>query len=81
MLELPVVKGIEAVQGHDRFRISGEQFDRQVSLWVDRQLFVVIRIEEKYKLDDGVNVERVRSYEVSLDGEIDPKVFEFEPPK
>jgi len=41
---------------------------------------VIRRIEDEYTLSSGVGVRTVMTCEMSMDGDLDPSVFEFEPP-
>ena len=61
------------------FRLEYSFRDEQVTLWIDKQSYLVRRIDERIK-DDDVRIERTTTYDPTIDGEITDRMLDFDPP-
>jgi hypothetical protein len=53
--------------------------DEQITLWIDKQSYLVRRIDERIK-SDGFRIERTTTYDPAINGKISDKMLEFDPP-
>jgi uncharacterized protein (TIGR03067 family) len=67
------------LQNIECFRLEYSFRDEQVTLWIDKQSYLVRRIDERIKADD-VRIERTTTYDPTIDGKIPDKMLEFDPP-
>ena len=63
----------------------GIQLPRRANhLWIDKQSYLVRRIDERIKLDriklDGIRIERTTTYDPTIDDKITDEMLEFDPP-
>ena len=63
----------------DCFRIQGQFVGSPMTIWVDKNTFLVRRIDSQKKFDD-FRTERTTTYEPVINGEISDKMLEFDPP-
>jgi hypothetical protein len=59
------------------YRIEGTLGDQPMTVWIDRQTFLVRRIDSHRQLTKGVQVDTVTTYEPELDGEIPAEALAF----
>jgi hypothetical protein len=80
-LDLIAPKPIEdgELQNIECFRLEYSFRDEQVTLWIDKQSYLVRRIDERIKADD-VRIERTTTYDPTIDGKITDEMLEFDPP-
>ena len=61
------------------FRLVGNYVDNPITLWIDKQSYLVRRIDEQATFDT-FRTEQTTTYEPVIDGEITDKMLEFDPP-
>jgi hypothetical protein len=61
----------------DCFRIDGIQLEGVISLWVDRNTFLIRRLDER-KEHDGFRTEKTTTYEPVINEPVDEKLLGFE---
>ena len=64
----------------DCFRIQSQSVGSPMTIWVDKNTFLLRRIDTKRKFDD-FRTERTTIYEPVINGEISDKMLEFDPPR
>jgi len=62
------------------FRIQGQYAGSPMTIWVEKETFLVRRIDSQKKFDD-FRTERTTTYEPVINGEISDKMLEFDPPR
>ena len=80
-LDLIDPKQIEdgSLQNAKCFRLEYSFRDEQVILWIDKQSYLVRRIDEQIKADD-VRIERTTNFDPTIDVKITDRMLEFHPP-
>ncbi|HEX2223936.1 MAG TPA: hypothetical protein VHN15_07000 [Thermoanaerobaculia bacterium] len=63
----------------DCFRIQGRYADSPVTVWVDKQTFLVRRIDLS-RADKDLRTERTTTYEPVINGEVTQEMLAFDPP-
>lgn len=61
------------------FRLEYNFRDEQITLWIDKQSYLVRQIDERIKTD-GIRIERTTTYDPTIDGKITGEMLEFDPP-
>lgn len=64
----------------DCFRIQGPYAGSPVTIWVEKETFLVRRIDSQKTFDD-FRTEETTTYEPVIDGEISDEMLEFNPPR
>ena len=82
LTDIPELKRIDDVifDKVDCFRIQGQSVGSPMTIWVDKNTFLLRRIDAKRKFDD-FRTERTTTYEPVINGEISDKMLEFDPPR
>ncbi|TWU08241.1 serine/threonine protein kinase [Stieleria varia] len=80
-LELIDPKQIEdgKLQNVECFRLEYNFRDEQFTLWIDKQSYLVRRIDERIKVD-SIRIERTTNYDPTIDSKITDQMLEFDPP-
>jgi outer membrane lipoprotein-sorting protein len=80
-LELLNPKRIEdsQLQNVECFRLEYNFRDEQFTLWIDKQSYLIRRIDERINLD-SIRIERTTTCDPTIDGEITDEMLEFDPP-
>ena len=68
-----------SLQNVECFRLEYNFRDEQVTLWIDKQSYLVRRIDERIRAND-VRIERTTTYDPTIDGKITDQMLEFDPP-
>ncbi|TWU27910.1 protein kinase domain-containing protein [Novipirellula artificiosorum] len=68
-----------SLQSAECFRLEYSFRDEQVTLWIDKQSYLVRRIDERIKSDD-IRIERTTNFDPTIDGKITDEMLEFDPP-
>ncbi len=63
----------------DCFRIDGIYAEDPITVWIDRETYLVRQIDEK-RVVNGVQTERTTTYDPSIDGPITDKMLAFDAP-
>ena len=61
------------------YRIEGKFLDSPYTLWIDKKLYLVRRIDEQQTFD-GFRTEDTTTYDPVIDAEIEDKMLDFAPP-
>jgi outer membrane lipoprotein-sorting protein len=61
------------------FRIEGKYGDHPITLWIEKESFLVRQIDEQVKFDN-FRTEQTTTYDPTIDKEITDKMLEFDPP-
>jgi outer membrane lipoprotein-sorting protein len=64
----------------DCFRVEGKFADSPMTLWIDKKMFLVRRIDSQQRFDN-FSTEETTAYDPVIDDEIPDKALEFDPPK
>lgn len=68
-----------AVANVECFRVAGKFGDESITVWIDKQSYLVRRIDEQHMLGN-IRVEQTTTYEPSFVEKITDKMLEFDPP-
>jgi outer membrane lipoprotein-sorting protein len=81
LAELRQAERIENGQMYGRtcFRIRGSVLSQSETIWIDRETFLVLRIDEQVDLR-GSRAETTTTYEPAMNVEISPEMLEFNAP-
>jgi len=61
------------------FRIEGKYGDHPITLWIEKESFLVRQIDKQVKFDN-FRTEQTTTYDPTIDKEITDKMLEFDPP-
>jgi RNA polymerase sigma factor (sigma-70 family) len=63
----------------DCFRVEGKYGGNPITLWIDKQTYLVRRIDEQAKFDN-FRTEQTTTYDPAIDGKLTDKMLAFDPP-
>jgi RNA polymerase sigma factor (sigma-70 family) len=61
------------------FRVEGKYGGNPITLWIDKQTYLVRRIDERAKFDNFLT-EQTTTYDPTIDKKVTDKMLEFDPP-
>jgi serine/threonine protein kinase/ankyrin repeat protein/formylglycine-generating enzyme required for sulfatase activity len=67
------------LQNNDCFRLEYNFRDEQFTLWIDKQSYLIRRIDERIKFDN-IRIERTTTFDPTIDGKITDEMLKFDPP-
>lgn len=67
------------LDGIDCFRITGKYAGNPMTVWIEKQTYLIRRIDQRMKVEDFV-VETTTTYTPVLDGDVPEKMLKFDPP-
>src|SRR5215831_1015380 len=73
------LNGEEKIDGRRTFRIEAQLRSEPLTLWIDASQFVILKVEQKSKLDE-LNRETITRYRPVLNGEVSAEQLAFNAP-
>lgn len=67
------------LDGIECFRVTGKYANNPITLWIDKQSYLIRRIDQRMKVEDFI-AETTTTYTPVMDGDVEEKLLKFDPP-